>query len=152
MIISLVCAVAVIGVDQLTEFLIYGTPARSIIGNLLWFDSALNTGVAFSMFEGKSYVFIITSLLASVLFIYLIVSKKWLKTKFERISIAVLLGGTVSNIIDRIIFKGVRDFIYLKFIDFAIFNVADMAIIIGTILICISLLFMRKTKEESNKE
>ena len=152
MIISLVCAVAVIGVDQLTKFLIYGTPARSIIGNLLWFDSALNTGVAFSMFEGKSYVFIITSLLASVLFIYLIVSKKWLKTKFERISIAVLLGGTVSNMIDRIIFKGVRDFIYLKFIDFAIFNVADMAIIIGTILICISLLFMRKTKEESNKE
>ena len=152
MIISLVCAVAVIGVDQLTKFLIYGTPARSIIGNLLWFDSALNTGVAFSMFEGKSYVFIITSLLASVLFIYLIVSKKWLKTKFEKISIAVLLGGTVSNMIDRIIFKGVRDFIYLKFIDFAIFNVADMAIIIGTILICISLLFMRKTKEESNKE
>lgn len=151
MIISFIVTLVVIGLDQLTKFLIYGTPARSIIGNLLWFESTLNTGVAFSMFEGKSVVFIITSSLASLLFIYLIVSKKWLKTKTEKISIALVLAGTISNLIDRIIFAGVRDFIYLKFINFAIFNVADMAITFGAILFCVAFIFLRKPKEEEKK-
>ena len=78
MILSFILSAAVIAVDQLTKFLIYGTHARSIIGNLLWFESSLNTGGAFSMFEGKSYIFIITSLLASAVFVWLIISKKYL--------------------------------------------------------------------------
>ena len=77
MILGFILSAAVIAVDQLTKFLIYGTRARSIIGNLLWFESSLNTGVAFSMFEGKSYIFIITSLLASAVFVWLIISKKF---------------------------------------------------------------------------
>lgn len=138
----------IIFLDQLTKFLIYGTPAMSIIGNFLWFESALNTGVAFSMFEGMGVVFMITSSLASVLFVYLIISNKWLKSKIEKLSIGLILAGTVSNLFDRILFGGVRDFIYLKFINFAIFNVADMAITIGTILICICLLFLRKEEKQ----
>ena len=149
MITSLICAAIVVLLDQLTKFLIYGTPAMSIIGNFLWFESALNTGVAFSMFEGMSIVFIITSSLASVAFVYLIISNKWLKSKLEKLSLGLILAGTISNLFDRILFGGVRDFIYLKFINFAIFNVADMAITIGTILICICLLFLRKEKQES---
>ena len=107
------------------------------------------------MFEGNSWVFIITSSIASILFVYLIISKKWLQSRFEKISIALILAGTLSNLVDRIIFKGVRDFIYLKFINFAIFNVADMAITIGTILFCVCLVFLRKpnkVEKESSKE
>ena len=152
MIISFIVALSVVGLDQLTKFLIYGTPARSILGNLLWFESTLNTGVAFSMFEGKSFVFIITSSIASILFIYLLISKKWLNSKFEKISLALILAGTIGNLIDRIIFSGVRDFIYLKFINFAIFNIADMAITIGAILLCVAVVFFRKPKEEENKK
>ena len=155
MITSFICMAVIVIIDQITKFIVYGSPARSIIGNLLWFESTLNTGVAFSMFEGNSWVFIITSSLASILFVYLIISKKWLKTKFEKISISLILAGTLSNLVDRIIFKGVRDFIYLKFINFAIFNVADMAITIGTILFCVCLVFLRKPnkeEKESSKE
>lgn len=151
MITSFIVAAVIVGFDQLTKFLIYGTPARSIVGNLLWFESTLNTGVAFSMFEGMQILFIIISSLASILFIYLIVSKKWLVSKFEKVSVAVILAGTLSNLVDRIIFNGVRDFIYLKFINFAIFNIADMAITIGTILLCVAIIFFRKPKEEKNK-
>ena len=64
-IISFISALAVIGLDQLTKFLIYGTVARSIIGDVLWFQSTLNTGVAFSMFEGKSWIFIVFSGIAT---------------------------------------------------------------------------------------
>lgn len=143
MIIGLICAFLIVGIDQLTKFLVYGTASRSIIGNLLWFESTLNTGVAFSWFEGNSWVFFVIAIVASVFFVYLICSKKWLNGKFEKIAIGLILGGTISNAIDRLIFKGVRDFIYLKFMNFAIFNLADFAITIGAILFCISLLFLR---------
>lgn len=152
MIISFVISGLVIILDQLTKFLIYGTPARSVLGNLLWFESSLNTGVAFSMFEGKSYIFIITSLIASLIFIYLIASKKVFSTKFEVFTLGAILGGTLSNVIDRFIFGGVRDFIYLKFINFAIFNVADMAITVGAILLCVAVLIsIIKTEKKENK-
>ena len=143
MIIGLICAIVMIALDQLTKFLIYGTVAKSVIGNLLWFQSTLNTGVAFSMFEGKSILFFVIAMIASILMIYLITSKRFLKTKFEKISLGLILGGTISNAIDRLIFGGVRDFIYLKFINFAIFNIADMAVTIGAILLCVSIIFLR---------
>jgi len=77
MILGLICAILTIGVDQLTKFLAYGKATKSILGNLLWFDSTLNTGIGFSMFEGMSYIFIFTSLIASGIFIWLIISKKY---------------------------------------------------------------------------
>ena len=146
MIMAYLYALLVIGLDQLSKFLVYGTAARSIIGNLLWFESTLNTGVAFSMFSGKSFVFVIVACVASAVLFYLIYTKKFLKRKSEKISLALILGGTISNAIDRIIFGGVRDFIYLKFINFAIFNVADMAITIGAILLCVVIIFSKDKK------
>ena len=147
-----VVALAVIGLDQLTKVLIYGTAARSIIGNLLWFESTLNTGVAFSMFEGKSYIFIITSLIASVGFCWLITSKKCFSTKFEKVCFGLILGGTVGNVIDRFIFAGVRDFIQIKFMNFAIFNVADMGITIGAAMLCVYIIIsMFKPEKEVQK-
>lgn len=61
------------------------------------------------------------------------------------------MGGTLSNLIDRIIFKGVRDFIYLKFINFAIFNIADMAISFGVIVLCVFIFVydLKSGKEEN---
>lgn len=148
MIFAFIAAAAIIALDQLTKFLVYGTAARSVIGNLLWFQSTLNTGVAFSMFEGKSWLFFLIAILASACLIYFICSKKWLSGKLERISLGLILGGTISNAIDRIIFGGVRDFIYLKFINFAIFNIADFAITVGAILFCVSIIFLRKNTDD----
>ena len=82
-IIAFVCAAVVIGVDQLSKFLIYGTASRSIIGDFLWFESTLNTGVAFSMFEGKSWIFIVISSVASlVLAAFIIIKKPEIKKGF----------------------------------------------------------------------
>ena len=96
-------------------------------------------------------MFFVIAMIASIILIYVICSKRWLKIKLEKISLGLLLGGTVANAIDRLVFGGVRDFIYLKFINFAIFNVADMAITIGAILLCVAIIFLRKPKEEEKK-
>ena len=143
MLIAYLIAVAVICVDQLSKLLVYGTAARSIIGNVLWFESTLNTGVAFSMFSGNSIVFFIIACVASVLLTLLICSNKIIKSKAQKISLALILGGTISNAIDRIVFGGVRDFIYLKFMNFAIFNVADMSITVGAMLLCVFIVFSK---------
>lgn len=152
MIINFVISAIIIIVDQLTKLLIYGTPSRSIIGNFLWFESSLNTGVAFSMFEGMSVLFIVIAFVASGVLIWLIISKKFFMSKIEKISLALILGGTISNAVDRIIFDGVRDFIYLKFMNFAIFNIADMAIVIGAIMLCVAVLFFAFKKENNTEE
>lgn len=152
MVIAFIVSCIAMALDQITKFLVYGTAARSIIGNFLWFESTLNTGVAFSMLQGKTYLFITLSVISSVVFIYLIVSKRFFKSKVEKVCLGAILGGTVGNLIDRLIFKGVRDFIYLKFLNFAIFNVADIAIVVGSIFLCIYILidaFIFKEKDNN---
>lgn len=139
MILGLILAAIAVGLDQLTKYLFYGKAATSIIGDFLWFESALNKGAAFSIFssENMQVVFIVFSALASIIMLLLIVLKTFLKNKTEKVLVALILGGTIGNMIDRIMYGGVRDFIYLKFMNFAIFNVADMFITISVIILCI---------------
>ena len=141
MIIASVLVIVSVAVDQLTKFLIFGNAPVSIIGNVLWFQSTLNTGVAFGMFENSNLLFLIISSVACVIFVYLLFSKKFFVSRTQKVCIGLILGGTLSNLIDRIAFGGVRDFIYLKFINFAIFNIADMCVTISVIVFCAYLLF-----------
>ena len=153
MILYLFLTALVIALDQVTKHLFYGKIATSILGDFLWFDSTLNTGVAFSIFSGKSMqiVLIVFSSIAALFMLMLILSNAFLKNRAEKIMLALILGGTIGNIIDRIVFGGVRDFVYLKFMDFPIFNVADMFITISAIVLCIYVLHhISKKKEEDD--
>lgn len=147
---SFIISGIVIFADQLTKFLIYGNATKKILGDFLWFQSTLNTGVAFSWFEGNSFIFIIITALASIFLIYLILSKKIFNKPRFKICFGLILGGTIGNLIDRIIFDGVRDFIYLKFINFAIFNVADAVIVVSVILFCVFYLFDIFNNKDNN--
>lgn len=147
---SFIISGVVIFVDQLTKFLIYGNATQKVIGDFLWFQSTLNTGVAFSWFEGNSFIFIIITAIASILLIYLILSKKFFNKSRFKICFGLILGGTIGNLIDRIIFDGVRDFIYLKFINFAIFNVADAVIVVSVILFCVFYLIDTFSNKDNN--
>lgn len=144
MIVSIIVLLATIGLDQLTKFLIFGTQSRSIIGDLIWFQSEKNTGAAFSMLSGNNVLFIIITTLACVILTCFLFSKKIFTNKLEKISLSLILGGAIGNLVDRILYAYVRDFIYLKFINFAVFNIADSAITIGAILLISSILFLSK--------
>lgn len=138
--------------DQITKYFAFGKNPVSIIGDVLWFQSTLNTGVAFGMFQNISALFITISSLASVLFGWLIITKKHFTSKTEKISLGLILGGTISNLLDRIFIGGVRDFIYLKSINFAIFNVADMAVVCGAIIFCAYFLFKSNKKHQNQTD
>ncbi len=152
MILSIIIFGLVVLVDQLSKFLIFGTPDVSLLGDFLWLQSEKNTGAAFSMLAGNNLFFIIFSSAMCLVMVYFIFSKKIFTNKLEKISLALILGGAVSNVVDRIIFAYVRDFIYLKFINFAVFNVADMAITIGAILLIVAILFLQKKEDKKDKK
>lgn len=153
MILGFISALAVLLIDMLTKHYLYGIPARSILGNFLWIEPKFNDGIAFSMFEGKSYIFAIIGLVACVGIAWLIISKSIFDTKLAKLGLGLVMGGTLGNVLDRLTLGGVRDFLSLRFIHFPVFNVADLAIVVGVILICIFVIVVgnKKGKEKSEK-
>ena len=155
MIIAFIIAILTIVVDQLTKYFLYGK-SFSLIGDFLWIESPeLNTGASFGIFKGNTLVLAIISIPMIALMIYFICSKKHYNSLFFKISVAFLLGGTIGNLIDRLWLGGVRDFIYFKSINFAIFNFADIFINIGVYSIIIYMiidLFKKDKKKKQSKK
>ncbi|MBQ3158356.1 MAG: signal peptidase II [Clostridia bacterium] len=150
MLVAFIISIVIIIIDQVTKFCLYGMSC-SLIGDFLWLESTLNTGASFGMLKNGTVFFIIFSIPMIALMIWLIVSKKYDYGKFFKITLGILLGGTIGNLIDRIFFAGVRDFIYFKSINFAIFNVADIAITVATIMLVV-FLFLEMFKKKGEKE
>ena len=141
-------ALGIVALDQWTKFLVleniplYGHV--DAIPGLFHFTYVRNTGAAFSAFEGAQWLFaiIFLALTAAVFFEYF--KKRQPFTTFERWMIASIYGGGVGNMIDRVRFGYVVDMIEVDFIRFAVFNVADIFITCGCILLILHLAFFNK--------
>ena len=141
----------IILLDQISKFLVLSTlgfeRSINIIPNLLNITLVKNKGAAFSLFSNSTTLLTITSILASIILLTIIL-KFPPRSHWNLIGLAYLLGGTVGNGIDRL-FKGyVLDFIELIPINFPIFNVADISINIAIICFIIDL---RSKKDQSRK-
>jgi len=93
-----------------------------------------NYGAAFNIFEGKRILLSLISILSSIIIFYLIYFKEGLSS-INRYGLSFILAGSLGNGVDRIIKGFVIDFINLKIFDFPIFNIADISINIGCILL-----------------
>ena len=135
-IIALSTAFVVVLLDQLTKFLIKQNlqlnQSVPIIKNILHLTYATNTGSAFGMFKGFNIYFILFSIVVIIgIFYYL---KKILKNeKLLQLAIGLLLGGTLGNLIDRLAYGYVVDFIDFRI--WPVFNVADSAVTISIMLL-----------------
>lgn len=127
----------VVLVDQSTKAAVrfvapLGSSARPLIPGLLDLWHVENTGAAFSIGQGASLLFIIFALAV------LIGSAWWVMC--ERlplrlvVSVASVAGGGVGNMVDRLSTGSVTDFLSLRFIDFPVFNVADICVTLGVIV------------------
>jgi signal peptidase II len=150
MLLTLLLALFVVAADQITKMLIVDsmTPGQDIpvIDGILHLHYAQNTGAAFSMLTGMQWVFIAASTLA-VLGIIVYLARGTTKLHwFGLMSLGLVMGGALGNLIDRLRTPdhSVIDFVYVKAIDFAIFNVADSCITVGAILLCVYLLFVHE--------
>lgn len=128
----------VIGLDRLVK-IFYGDMNAEIWPGVIGFRSVHNTGMALGLLSNQVYgIIILTFLLLAVgVFIW----RRYIVDGFGGIGVAFLLGGAVGNLLDRVIFGYVIDMFELLFINFYVFNVADVAVVIGTGICVLSILF-----------
>ena len=104
-----------------------------------------NRGAAFGILQNKRWFLVALPLaIIAAIVIYLITHRE--DSLLSKICLAVILGGAIGNLLDRILFGYVVDMFQLVFIDFPVFNVADTAVVCGTILLAIQILFMDVSK------
>jgi len=144
----LLIPVLVAGADQYIKCQIRrlpaGVPFCSISG-LFEIVPSVNTGAAFSVLSGNNFLIILLSALLLYLCIY--IGRTMHLTKPAMFACVVLLGGGIGNLIDRVLFGGVTDYIRLLFVQFPVFNLADIAITCS--VFSLLLLLMTNRLEES---
>jgi len=129
-------SIFIVLIDQFTKYLMYYNKKIFINKDFLLFklDFVKNYGAAFNIFSGNRIFLSLISIFFSILLIYFIFRKNTLNS-FDLYSYSFILGGTIGNGIDRI-YKGfVVDFINLNIINFPVFNIADISINIGFIIL-----------------
>lgn len=133
--------------DQLSKVLTDGKYI-TIINNMLWFESTHNTGAAYGSFAGKTIpLIVLTVVVLSILIFYYFKSKS--KNYIFNFAIGFIVGGAIGNLIDRISFGYVRDFVKFSFFNFNC-NVADIFLTFGVILFALHLIFFDKSSEAKN--
>lgn len=149
-------AVFIIGVDQLTKWLVINKMELyeqiPIIENFFYFTSHRNSGAAWGILEGKMLLFYIITAIVTVGIIYYM--EKYARGyKLIAISLSFLLGGAIGNFIDRLLHKEVVDFLDFKIFsyDYPIFNLADSFLVVGVILLIIATLLEDNEKVKDEK-
>jgi len=147
-IIALVIGAVMILLDQISKYLVIER-LKPIVDYPLWdgvfhLHYAQNTGAAFSMFSGSRWIFVGLTGVVIIALVLITVFKKVPNHMMCYVPLGLIIGGAIGNFIDRIAVGYVVDFLYFKLINFAIFNIADSALVVGSILLCIYLLFIYK--------
>lgn len=136
--ISLAGIVLLTLIDRLTKHIAVLTvkingPKEFLFG-LFQFRYVENTGAAFSSFSENTEILTVVTLVIIVFCLILLLSRK-LKSKFMNVCLLLVTAGGIGNVIDRIIYGYVVDFIEPLFVDFAVFNFADCCITVGAFMI-----------------
>jgi signal peptidase II len=134
--------IVLIVIDQLVKHFVVASLALgesfSVVNGVLSITRINNTGAAWSILSGHQFVFVIIAIFAAVLVSYFIV-KYWSNISY-RIGLGLLLAGTLGNVIDRVVNNHVVDMFQLDFINFPIFNCADMYLTFGILILAIAII------------
>ena len=143
-------ALVVLLVDQLTKLAVraVGDALRvTVIPGVIDFMFVRNIGAAFSMGEGHGIAFAVLALAVIIAIAVYLVRAPQL-AHLEVVGMAMVAGGAIGNAIDRLAFGFVTDFIATTFIDFPVFNVADIGITLGVVLALFGYMFLSPAARE----
>lgn len=121
------------------------------IPRIISFTYIRNKGIAWGMFENARLLFIILTI-AIIAVLCIVLAKKKVTHPTGKAAVYLVLSGALGNLIDRIFYPdGVVDFICTEFMDFPIFNIADMAVCIGAALLIVYVIFFDAEKKDGDK-
>lgn len=147
----IILSIILLIVDQISKLLVVKlidiNHAIEIIKNFFYLTYTHNTGAAFSILTGQRiFLILVAVVILIIIFNYLIKNK--VEGKINTLAFSLIIGGSLGNLLDRIIRGYVVDFLDFKIFgyNFPVFNLADTFIVVGVLL----LLIMTFRKERSN--
>ncbi|MCT6848506.1 MAG: signal peptidase II [Apilactobacillus sp.] len=142
MVYILISLCALVGIDQAIKIWISAniseTSSTTIIPGVLSITNLHNSGAAWSILEGQQWLFSIITLVAVVAIVYFMIKLKGRKLYLT--STTILLAGILGNFINRFLQGYVVDMFQVDFINFPVFNFADICITFGIIFLFFAIL------------
>ena len=131
-----------LALDRFTKALAVALPdERTLIPGILRWIYVENTGMAFSLFSGQSWMLGVVSVTAVI-------------AGWSRTAAALMIGGALGNAYDRLALGYVVDMLDITLFPFAVFNIADAALVVGTVLMAYCIVFRtedwRKINHDAN--
>lgn len=150
-----ILAILILIIDQVSKSLIEVffklNESVEVIKNFFYISVVHNTGGAWSILNNYSYLFIIFSVVAIIILVkYMFSFKNNLR---NNIAFSLTIGGILSNLADRIFLSHVRDFLDFRIFgyNYPIFNIADVAIVVGVILLILAIIKGEDKVDNSSK-
>lgn len=135
---------ALVALDQIVKYLVRANiplgESVPFLPHVLGLTYVQNTGAAFSLFSQHTWLLTLVSAVVSV-GIAVVLVKKQIAHPFGRVTLSVVLAGAIGNLIDRALMGYVTDMFQTLFMNFAVFNVADICVVCGGIVFCIYIFF-----------
>ena len=133
--------------DQLTKHLavvrLKNQAAYNLINGILEFNYLENRGAAFGVLQNQKYFFVFVALIFIGVIVFVLIKVPTQKKYYSlNILLVMIAAGAVGNMIDRVRYDYVVDFIYLVCIQFPIFNVADIYVTTATVILVFQILFV----------
>ena len=156
MVTTIIISIILLCIDQISKLLVVNlltkTDSITIIKNFFYLTYINNDGAAFSILVGKRIFLILIAVLVIVMLISYI-KKNNIQNKLELVSISLIIGGSLGNLMDRVIRGYVIDFLDFKIFNynFPIFNLADTFIVIGVIMQLLKELRKENNLDSRNK-
>ena len=150
MVTTIIISIILLCIDQISKLLVVNlltkTDSITMIKNFFYLTYINNDGAAFSILVGKR-IFLILVAIAIIIMLIHYIKKNNIQNKLEIVSLALIIGGSLGNLMDRVVRGYVIDFLDFKIFNynFPIFNLADTFIVIGVIL-----LLLKELRKENN--
>lgn len=146
--IYLISIILLIASDQWTKNwaieMLIGAAPRTVIKGFLGFRYTENTGAAFSILRDQQLLLIVLTFLILVgMMGFMIKAFKTGEHFVVKIAYTLIISGAIGNFVDRVRFNYVVDFLEFKFINFPIFNLADVYVVMGVVLLGFATLFLK---------
>lgn len=110
-----------------------------------------NTGSAFSMFQNNAKALAVFGIVVVLIILFEVFKNVSFKDKNELLALTLFSAGTLGNVIERLQFGYVIDYIKLNFVNFPVFNAFDIMICVGIFVYCLDIIFeFKKVKNEKN--
>lgn len=149
----IILSIIFIIIDQLSKIIVVNNLTNNksieVIKSFFYLTYTNNKGAAFSILTGRRILLILVALIVIGVLIYYVIKNK-IEGKVNKIALSLVIGGSIGNLIDRILRGAVVDFIDIKIFgyNFPIFNLADTFIVIGVFLLIIEM--FRKEHKNDN--